>query len=98
MKKFIILSIGVILLLALLNAAFDLGSSHIDEYYTSPDDGFYNIDRDGNVTIICNATPQWNYSIINISLIHNITNPINASADEPSEFTLNDTVVYSLSN
>ncbi len=75
MKKIILLPFVLILMLVVLISAFDVDLTKFDEFKISPLDGVLNIHKDGNYSILCNFTPQYNYSVANITLyINNVTN------------------------
>ena len=85
MKKSIIFSTILVLLFTLIaSAVLDLNLTNLDEVKTLPVSGTYNLDISGNMSLTCNATPQYNYSIMNISLYHDI----NGSWQE------NDSIIY----
>ncbi len=73
MKKTIPIILLCICIFAAISLAFNIALTNFDELILSPEDNYLNIQRDGNTSVLCNATPQDDYSISNITLFHNIT-------------------------
>ena len=88
MKKSIIFSTILVLLFTFIAyAVLDLNLTKLDELKTLPVSGTYDLNPDGNVSVTCNATPQHNYSIKNISMYHDI-----------GTWEVNNSIVYAPSN
>lgn len=88
MRKAIISIILFLVFAIFVSSVLDLNLTNLDEIKTIPVSGIYILNPDGNFTIICNATPQYNYSIKNMSIFHDIS----------GTWQKNDSALFTVSN